>query len=78
MSDIMERLHFYSEHPMTGKMVLTNPDGPDAADEIERLRAENERLRAALRAIAYARPECCEITNAMQFIARAALEEQTP
>jgi hypothetical protein len=25
-----------------------NPDGPDAADEIERLRAENERMREAL------------------------------
>jgi hypothetical protein len=33
-----------------------------------------EKLEAALRAIAYARPECCCISDAMQGIARKALE----
>lgn len=40
MSDkLIKRLFEHSEHPVTGTMVLTNPDGPAAADEIERLRA---------------------------------------
>jgi hypothetical protein len=34
---------------------------------------EIERLREALREIAGARPKCCEITDAMQYIASAAL-----
>lgn len=39
MSDkLIKKLFEHSEHPVTGKMVLTNPDGPAAADEIERLR----------------------------------------
>ena len=38
-----------------------------AADRIEK-------LEAALREIAGARPECCCISDAMQFIARKALE----
>lgn len=52
MSDkLIKRLFEHSEHPVTGTMVLTNPDGPAAADEIERLRAENSRMRAALKTI---------------------------
>ena len=47
----------------------------EAADEIERLRAENDRLRTGLRAIAGARPRCCEISDAMQGIARTALDK---
>ena len=57
-------------------------------DRIEKLERENndtalhlyafasriEKLDAALREIAFARPECCAITNAMQGIARKALE----
>lgn len=39
-----------------------------AADHIEK-------LEAALREIAGAKPECCAITDAMQYIARKALEE---
>lgn len=33
-----------------------------------------EKLEAALREIAFARPECCAISDAMQYIARKALE----
>jgi len=47
MSNIIERLRWHSEDQATGKLRLTNPDGPEAAAEIERLRAENERLREA-------------------------------
>lgn len=47
-----------------------------AHSEIERLTAENARLREALREIAGARPRCCEISDAMQYIARAALAEK--
>jgi hypothetical protein len=39
----------------------------EAADRIEK-------LEAALREIAYARPECCCISDAIQGIARKALE----
>lgn len=39
-----------------------------AADHIDK-------LEAALREIAFARPECCAISDAMQYIARRALEE---
>lgn len=67
-----------------------NPDGPEAADYIEKLEliekayqqnqqtwsrniARIEKLEAALREIAFARPECCAISDAMQYIARKAL-----
>lgn len=64
----------------------------DAAKEIRRLREysskqaldivtlgqEVGRLREALREIAGARPQCCEITDAMQYIARAALAGKEP
>lgn len=62
----------------------------DDNSEIERLREhiykqqldiialgqEVGRLREALRGIAGARPRCCEISDAMQGIARAALAEK--
>ena len=60
----------------------------EAADRIEQLEAANlkaalikvddelriEQLEAALREIAGARPECCSISDAMQGIARKALD----
>ena len=48
MSNIIERLRWHSEDQATGKLRLTNPDGPEAAAEIERLRAEIARLREAM------------------------------
>ncbi|MEY4932314.1 MAG: hypothetical protein RLZZ403_634, partial [Pseudomonadota bacterium] len=45
MNDIAERLGYHREHPITGKLVLTNPDGPEAAAEIVRLRAERDEAR---------------------------------
>ena len=52
MMDIVERLrrtelhHVWDdlEGKMVGKMFSANPDGPEAADEIERLRKEVERI----------------------------------
>jgi hypothetical protein len=40
------------------------------------IRAANrlEKQEQALKAIAFAKPECCQISNAMQSIARKALE----
>jgi len=63
-------------------------DIAQAADRIKQLEAANlkqscikvddqmriEKLETALRAIAFARPECCCISDAMQGIARKALE----
>ena len=48
MPDVVERLGWHHEHPVTGKMVLRNPDGPEAAAAITRLRTElaSERERA--------------------------------
>jgi hypothetical protein len=45
---LVERLGWHSEHPVTGKLVLTNPDGPEAADTITRLTAERDALRGAI------------------------------
>ena len=71
MSDIVEKLRWHREHPVTGQMVLANLDGPEAAAEIER-------LRAALREIAGLG---VIIASDMAIIAlreaRAALEERT-
>ena len=39
-------------------------------------RVRNKQLETALREIAGARPECCCISDAMQYIARKALEEK--
>lgn len=50
MSDIVERLRetvAFSAHGKRHKR-FRNPDGPAAADEIEALRAEVERMREAL------------------------------
>jgi hypothetical protein len=46
MSDIVERLGWHHECPATGNLVLRNPDGPEAAAEITRLRAELARVTA--------------------------------
>lgn len=37
---LVERLRWHHEHPVTGKMVLVNPDGPEAAGRIEQLEQE--------------------------------------
>ena len=65
MTDIVERLGYHHEHPVHGAMVLRNPDGPEAAAEIER-------LRAALRDI-----EENSFSIYARDIARAALEDRT-
>ena len=59
MSDLVERLRWHSEDQATGKLRLTNPDGPEAADEIERLQAQVAALRAALVAVDYAAHQLC-------------------
>ena len=41
-----DRLRWHKEHALTGKMVLANPDGPQAADAITALRAELAAERA--------------------------------
>ena len=54
--DIVEQLRCTELHhvwddlegKMVGKMFSANPDGPEAADEIERLREDRERLQYAL------------------------------
>jgi hypothetical protein len=46
LSDIVERLGYHREHQVTGRLVLANPDGPEAADEIVRLRAERDEQRS--------------------------------
>lgn len=53
-NDIVKRLREREEVcaggvPVAVQGPLFNPDGPEAADEIERLRAENERLKSRLR-----------------------------
>ena len=45
VDDLVARLGSHHEHPVTGKMVLINPDGPAAADRIEAQAAEIARLR---------------------------------
>jgi len=78
MSDIVKKLRDLEQwirEPEGKSFTLSFDLFDEAADEIERLRAENARLRTGLRAIAGARPRCCEISDAMQGIARAALAE---
>lgn len=41
---LVERLGWHHEHPVTGQLVLRNPDGPDAATRIEALEIENAEL----------------------------------
>lgn len=52
---LVEELGWHHEHPVTGKMVLINPDGPRIAaalqaqaQQIADLTAENARLRELL------------------------------
>lgn len=40
MDDLIERLGWHSECPATGKLRLTNPDGPEAQAALKALRAE--------------------------------------
>ena len=78
MSDIVERLREPNGKGVNalGHHPLINPDGPEAADEITRLRAEVERLREALGDIImvyhhdFAQPAPKPVT-----IARQALQE---
>jgi uncharacterized protein with PhoU and TrkA domain len=50
-SDLVKRLRDWHWRE-GGTRVIVNPDGPEAADRIEALEGEVERLRAALQAIA--------------------------
>ena len=51
--DLLKRLRAKThDHVTLCKPWLVNPDGPEAADRIEALTAENERLREALAKIA--------------------------
>ena len=43
-ADLVERLGYHHEHPVSGKMVLINPDGPKAADALTSL---SQRLAVA-------------------------------
>ena len=51
MTDIVKRLRDWHWRE-GGTKVIVNPDGPEAADRIEALEGEVERLRVALKAIA--------------------------
>ena len=42
--ELVKRLGYHHEHPVTGKMVLINPDGPKAATAISELLAERDEL----------------------------------
>ena len=53
MNDIVERLRFRFTDPAKVRGILVNPDGPEAADEIERLRKENGRLDSKNRELLY-------------------------
>ena len=59
-ADIVERLGYNSENPATGKLELTNPDGPEAAAEITRLRADRE---AVIR-------ECAAVAESKRILGR--------
>ncbi len=58
VADLCERLRRKAgfNDPVTGEYVNfpTQPDGPEAADTIERQAAENERLRRALKIVSRA------------------------
>ena len=69
MSDLLERLRQIDgwDYDNGGKVVETyyrNPDGPDAADEIERLMSANSRLTAVVDA---ARSEVCEHQHSIGY-----------
>jgi hypothetical protein len=44
VEDLISRLGYHSEHPVTGKLVLTNPDGPEAASALSSLSLRVEEL----------------------------------
>jgi len=45
VTDIVERLGWHHEHPVTGALVLRNHDGPEAASTIATLRKQLENAR---------------------------------
>jgi hypothetical protein len=51
MTDIVERLRFRFTDPAKVRGILVNPDGPEAADEIERLLTANDNLRMEITAL---------------------------
>jgi hypothetical protein len=73
MTDIIDRLHSLEVFLLTSRTV--SPIVHQAASEIELLRAENARLRAALDEIAFAPPGACgpDLKGCIR-IAREALE----
>ncbi len=75
MSDIVERLREVAERADANYPVIMQ----QAADTITALRAENERLRAALELFACdcAEDDLCKFPHACRnYVARAALEEK--
>lgn len=42
---VIERLGWHQEHPMTGKLVLINPDGPKAAAALSAMLEERDKAR---------------------------------
>ena len=78
--DIVERLrrtelhHVWDdlEGKMVGKMFSANPDGPEAADEIERLREEVDELKDLMQATVNYTGASVSSTN---YTFHAALEE---
>lgn len=51
-ADLVKRLGYHSENPATGKLQLTNPDGPAAADAIETLLKDAAADKGAMRVLA--------------------------
>lgn len=49
VAKMVEILGWHREHPVTGKLVLTNPDGPAAADLLARVAAERDEARLVAR-----------------------------
>lgn len=81
MSDIVERLRKGIEWtgPTQDDTGQTENYMDEAADQITALRAENERLRAALELFACdctAKHLCAQPDNCVNYIARAALSHQ--
>ncbi len=78
MSDIVQKLRAYRPRygwPEEYSTVVEPTMNHVAADEIERLRADNDRLREALEKIVGA-PSCCNWAGFLQKNARAALGEE--
>jgi hypothetical protein len=51
MIDIVKKLHARQAYPLDGAGKLINPDGPEAAEVIEGLRKENQKLALDLIAV---------------------------